>query len=368
MLKSIFYFFKEDLLFSFSLLAVGLSLFFGKPSADMVDFKVILCLFGLMLLIKNVENLGVLNYFAEKMIEISSNTRRLILNITLLSFFSSMLLTNDVAILTLMPIYLKITKKIDVLQKKIFGAVLLVIAANLGSSFFPFGNPQNLFLMSHFSLALSDFFHWAITLMSASLLFLLFSFLFVPKHYLAEQTKNVQIFDSRKASFLTMIFLLILAGVFDFVPYFISIPIAAVLLFLYDRKSFRELDYRLLATFVLFFIAVGCFSQSDAIVQVLKPRFHTEKQTFFISILLSQIISNVPAVILAAPFTKHIEALFYGVNVGGLGTLIASLANLIGFKIFKLYYPKEAKRYLKEFTVVNLIFLAAFILFFLFYI
>ncbi|WP_321386476.1 SLC13 family permease [uncultured Enterococcus sp.] len=98
-----------------------------------------------MLLIKNVENLGVLNYFAEKMIQFSSNTRQLIINITLLSFTSSMLLTNDVAILTLMPIYLKITKKIDVLQNKILGAVFLVIAANLGSSFFPFGNPQNLF-------------------------------------------------------------------------------------------------------------------------------------------------------------------------------------------------------------------------------
>lgn len=365
MLKSVFYFFKNDLLFTFSLLAAIISLFFGTPSTTMIDYKVILCLFGLMLLIKNVETLGILNYFAERMIALSSNTRRLIINITLLSFISSMLLTNDVAILTLMPIYLKITKKIDALSRKILGAVLLVIAANLGSSFFPFGNPQNLFLMSHFSLSLSDFFHWALILLAVSLLLLGFSFFLIPKRELVQQSESVSSFDSKKALFLSVVFLLILTGVFDIIPYFISIPIAAILLFSYDKQSARQLDYRLLATFVLFFIAVGCFSQSEALATFLMHQFTTEKQTFIVSLSLSQIISNVPAVILAAPFTHHIEALFYGVNIGGLGTLIASLANLIGYKIFKLYYPKETKQYLKEFTVINLIFLAAFISIFL---
>ncbi|WP_321386478.1 hypothetical protein [uncultured Enterococcus sp.] len=172
-------------------------------------------------------------------------------------------------------------------------------------------------------------------------------------------------FNSRKAIFLIAIFFLILSGVFDFVSYFISIPIASILLIFYDRKSFNQLDYRLLTTFVLFFIAVGCFSQSEGVAHFLKHQFDTERQTLLISILLSQVISNVPAAILASPFTNHIEALFYGVNIGGLGTLIASLANLIGFKIFKLYYPQETNHYLKSFTVINVLFLTAFVVVFL---
>ncbi|MBM7690011.1 hypothetical protein BCR24_14000 [Enterococcus ureilyticus] len=359
-------FFTDDLLFTISFVIAIISLYCGAFSLKTIDFKVIFCLFGLMLFVKNVENLGILTFFAEKMIDFSATTRSLIRNIVLLSFFSSMLLTNDVAILTLMPIYLTIIKKFPTMTDKIAGAVLLIVAANLGSSFFPFGNPQNLFLFSYYSLSTAEFFVWASVLLVSSLLFLLLSFLFIKKTTISNQNSFLPIINKKKTFFLSLIGLFILLGVFNIFPYFIIIPIATLILIFYDKKTFSSVDYKLLGTFVFFFIAVGNFSQVEMISTFIKEQFTTNTRTFFGSILVSQMISNVPAAILIAPFTVQSQALFWGVNVGGLGTIIASLANLIGFKLYKKYYPSQSKQFILQFTLINFVFLLFFMLFFIF--
>ncbi|WP_404589084.1 SLC13 family permease [Enterococcus sp. UD-01] len=338
-----------------------LSCFFGTFSLASIDFKVIFCLFGLMLLVKNIEQLGVLTYFAEKLIDLSKTTRSLIRNITLLAFFSSMLLTNDVAILTLMPIYLMITRKLPMLKNKAFGAVILIIAANLGSSFFPVGNPQNLFLFSYYKLSAGAFFRWALPLLLFSLLILSLAFFFVKKETIPTQQTAFPELDKKKLSFLTIIGVFILLSVFNVCSYLIVIPLTTVLLASYQPKTVKQVDYRLLWTFVFFFIAVGNFSQLEWISALIKRLFTTSQGTFFGSIIVSQGISNVPAAILIAPFTTQAQALFWGVNVGGLGTLIASLANLIGFKVYREYYPQRSKSFLAQFTWVNAAFLVVFI-------
>ncbi|MGG5341348.1 SLC13 family permease [Enterococcus sp. AZ192] len=365
-MKRIFSFFMHDLLFSISFLIALISCFFGTFSIESIDFKVIICLFGLMLLVANIEKLGVLTYLAEKLIDISTTTRALIRNITLLAFFSSMLLTNDVAILSLMPIYLTITKKVSDMSHKMTGAVLLIIAANLGSSFFPFGNPQNLFLFSYYSLTVGTFFSWASLLLLVSFSFLFLSFFWIKKTPIPNQEEPLPSIDQRKTNYLSLIGLVILVGVFDLFPYYIVIPIAVLLLSMYDFSSLKQVDYRLLATFIFFFIAVGNFSQLETISLLIKKQFTTSSATFFGSIAASQVISNVPAAILLAPFTTQTQALFFGVNIGGLGTIIASLANLIGFKIYKQYYPNQGKRFLLTFSLINLIFLLGFIVVFYF--
>ncbi|MDA9470705.1 SLC13 family permease [Enterococcus sp. 5H] len=359
-------FFMNDLLFLCSLLIALISCFFGEFSLESVDFKVIICLFGLMLLVANIEKLGILNYIAIKLIDISSNSRVLIRNITLLSLFSSMLLTNDVAILSLMPIYLTITKKIPNMHNKITGAVLLIIAANLGSSFFPFGNPQNLFLFSYYSLTTIEFFRLSFILLFISIIFLIVSFMGLEKKLLINQEETLPPLDKRKIIYLILISLIVLAGVFDVLAYYIAIPIAVFFLFIYDSSSLKKVDYRILATFLFFFIAVGNFAQLEVVSVILKKQFTTNSTTFVGSIVLSQVISNVPAAILIAPFTNQVQALFWGVNVGGLGTIIASLANLIGFRIYKQYYPSQSKQFLLKFSILNLIFLIAFLVIFCF--
>lgn len=363
-MKRLYTFFTEDLLFSLSFLIAIISCYFGKFSLQSIDFKVIFCLLGLMLFIKNLEKFGILTYFADKMIDFSSTSRDLIRNIVFLSFFSSMILTNDVAILTLMPIYLTIIKKFPEMGDKIFGAVLLIVAANLGSSFFPFGNPQNLFLFSYYSLSTVTFFKWSIVLLISSIIFLLISFLFIKKRVLPKHHTLVPKIDKRKIPFFSFVGCFILLGIFNILPYYVVIPIAVIILTIYDKNVLRQIDYKLLWTFIFFFIAVGNFAQIELLSTFIREQFITNTQTFFGSILVSQIISNVPAAILIAPFTEQSQALFWGVNVGGLGTIIASLANLIGFKLYKEYYPKQSKVFLWQFTAINVVFLLFFIMLF----
>lgn len=365
-MRRIILFFTDDLLFTISFFIALISCFFGQFSIASIDFKVIFCLFGLMLLVKNIEKLGILTYFADKLIDLSKTSRSLIRNITFLSFFSSMILTNDVAILTLMPIYLTIIKKFPDMKNKLFGAILLIIAANLGSSFFPFGNPQNLFLFSYYNLQLTDFFSWAWWLLLFSLLLLSCSFLLVKKEVIPAQKSSLPQINKLKTLFLALITVLILLSIFNVFPYWLVIPISTFLLVCYDKPMLRAVDYKLLWTFIFFFVAVDNFAQLTVVSTFVKEQFTTSQRTFFGSLLISQFISNVPAAILIAPFTNQAQALFWGVNVGGLGTIIASLANLIGFKLYREYYPKEGRKFLIMFTLVNLCFLFCFILGFLF--
>lgn len=360
-MQRILSFFKEDVLFSLSLLIALISCFFGRFSLESIDYKVIFCLFGLMLWIKNIEKIGILNYLADQLIDVSKTNRSLIRNITFLAFFSSMLLTNDVAILTLMPIYLTMTQTLPKMKNKLTGAILLIIAANLGSSFFPFGNPQNLFLFSHYKLALLEFFSWSWWLLVFSILLLSLSFLFISKEKISKQTHTMPNIPAKSLLYLVGIGICLILSIFNVFPYYFIIPITTILLVKYNPRMLAEVDYRLLWTFVFFFIAVGNFAQLDSIASFINTQFKTPLRTFLGSILLSQGISNVPAALLIAPFTKQAQALFLGVNVGGLGTIIASLANLIGFKLYKSYFPTETSKFLVYFFLINLGFLLPFI-------
>lgn len=359
-LKKVSHFFTQDLLFTLSLLVTIVSCFFGTPSIYSIDFKVIFCLFGLMLLLQNIEQLGILTYLSEKIIIHSTTTRQLIRNITLLSFASSMFVTNDVAILTFMPIYLTTVKKLN-LPNRSTGAIFLIIAANLGSSFFPFGNPQNLFLFSYFSIPLPTFFRWSIVLLLISLLFLELACLFLPKKKLVDFSVTNQSISKKKTLFLFILGLFILSSIVDFFPYWLVIPSTSLLLFFYNPSSIKKVDYRLLGTFIFFFIAIGDFSKFTPLTNRLRQQFTSSIHTFFGSILLSQLISNVPAAILIAPFTEHVKALFWGVNIGGLGTIIASLANLIGYKIFKNHEPQKTQEFMWRFACINGLLLVGFI-------
>jgi Na+/H+ antiporter NhaD/arsenite permease-like protein len=314
-----------------------------------------------MLMVKNLEQLGVLAYFAEKLIDLSKTTRSLIRNITLLAFFSSMLLTNDVAILTLMPIYLMIIQRLPLIKNKSLGAILLIIAANLGSSFSPVGNPQNLFLFSYYRMSAANFFGWALPLLLFSLLILNIAFLFVKKETIPNQQVTFRKLNKKKLFFLMLMSVFILLSVTKVLSDWYWILLATLIFANYQPETLKQVDYHLLWTFLFIFIAVGNFSQMEWLTALIYRAFKTSQGTFFGSILVSQGISNVPAAILLAPFTYREQALFWGVNVGGLGTLIASLANLIGFKVYREYDPQHSKNFLIQFTWINAAFLVVFI-------
>ena len=336
--KRMLAFFRTDRLFSISLLLALIACFFGTFRWSFIDFKVILSLFGLMLVINGLEEAGLLRAFGQKLVEKSRNLHDLIRASVLLSFFSSMFLTNDVAILTLLPIYLLLTRKEQQHTSVLLGAVYLIVAADLGSSLFPFGNPQNLFLFSYYQISLPQFMWTTGTFVGLSLLLLLVSIQLIPKTPL-EIALQEEPFEKKPALLNSGLFVLMILGIFSVLPISIAVLVVAAVVWFSNKRLFAKVDYRLLLTFLCFFL----------ITDHIRPYFQETHRAFLGSILLSQGISNVPAAILIAPFTDLEKAVLLGVNVGGLGTLIASLANLIGYKLLKQARPKEARTFQKLF-------------------
>jgi len=365
MMKKLIKFFCEDLLFSVSLLLAIIAVIWGRFSMQDINFKVIATLAGLMLVINGLDNSGILSYFGHILVRKSVSFRQLIRYIVLLSFFSSMFLTNDVAILTLLPIYLRLTRFIPNRQAVLLGTVYTIAAANLGSSFFPFGNPQNLFLYSYYKIPLLDFFYSTALLALISLAILMISIQFISKEPLSLTVTDNQ-FDHKKTTVYGILMVIMIAGVLNIVDYLFTLAIFIAVIFFWQPKLFKTIDYRLLATFAFFFIIVGNISQSESLIHWLQSIFTSSKNTLLGSILTSQVISNVPAAILLAPFTKYHQSLLLGVNIGGLGTLIASLANLIGYKIVKLQVPNDRKYFTRHFYLVNVIYLSLLTLIILF--
>lgn len=350
-------FFRNDLLFSISLLLAIIAVTLGRFSVQDINFKVIATLGGLMLVISGLDSTGILSYFGQILVKKSLTFRQLIRYIVLLSFFSSMFLTNDVAILTLLPIYLRMTKVIANRQSVLLGSVYIIIAANLGSSFFPFGNPQNLFLYSYYNIPLLEFFYLTGLLAVLSLVLLMVSIQFIPKDPLS-LTIISKPFDHQKAIIYGLLMIVMIAGVFSVIHYLIAFIIVAGIILFWRPQLFRKIDYRLLCTFAFFFIIVGNLSQSEELVNWLQRTFTNPISTLLDGILASQVISNVPAAILLAPFTKYHQSILLGVNIGGLGTLIASLANLIGYKIVRIQIPNDRKLFTRNFYLVNIIYLS----------
>ncbi|MBO0424743.1 MULTISPECIES: SLC13 family permease [Enterococcus] len=354
--KRMLAFFRTDRLFSISLLLALIACFFGTFRWSFIDFKVILSLFGLMLVINGLEEAGLLRAFGQKLVEKSRSLRDLIRVVVLLSFFSSMFLTNDVAILTLLPIYLLLTRQEQQRTSVILGAVYLIVAANLGSSLFPFGNPQNLFLFSYYHISLGQFMWTTGTFVGLSLLLLLVSVQLISKSPL-EITIQEDAYEKKTAMRHAGLFVIMILGIFSVLPLSIAVLIVVAVVWFSNKRLFTKVDYRLLLTFICFFLIVGNIQDQTWITNRIRPYFQETHRAFLGSILLSQGISNVPAAILIAPFTDLEKAVLLGVNVGGLGTLIASLANLIGYKLLKQARAKEAKAFQKWFLIVNLLFL-----------
>lgn len=344
-------FIQANKLLSISLFLAIISCLVGRFSAGDIDYKVILTLFGLMLLIQGFEQVGLLRFVAQKLLHHSQDSRRLVQLMVLLSLIGSMFLTNDVAILTLLPIYLKILNLLPKFKGRLLGSVLIIVAANLGSSFFPFGNPQNLYLYDYYHVAFSQFLLWMGLVLLVSIIALWLLTLLVAKDSLEEIEFKQATFARNESFLLAALMAIMILVVLNLFPYQWTVPLVALVVFFYRRSLFRRVDYGLLATFVCFFIIVGNIGEADFIRENLHAL--SSKQVYLTSIGMSQVISNVPAAFLIAPFTDYQQAVILGVNIGGLGTLLASLANLIGYNLFHSFYPDETKRFLGLFSLVN---------------
>lgn len=343
---------KENLLFVVAFSLAIISSIFGQFDITFINFNVIVTLFGLMLVLGLFEESGALKQATVILVERSRNTRRLVQALVLISFLASFLLSNDIAVLTLLPIYLMILGHLPNFKGQTLGAVLIVIAANLGGVFFPFSNPQNLTIYNEYQLGFFQLIKWTAPLMVAGLILVFIPTFFIEKRA-ADTMLNDQPLDKKLILYGTIGMIVMVLAVFGLLNVYGAVLATSIGVLLIGPKYFKHVDYLLLLTFASFFIFVGNIAQLPAVQSLLTTYINTPVATYLAGIGFSQLISNVPTTILLTPFTDYAHELLLGVNIGGLGTLQASLANLIAFNIIRPNEAMDTRHYLKRFLFVN---------------
>jgi Na+/H+ antiporter NhaD/arsenite permease-like protein len=333
-------------------LAIVTSIFI-KPSVYDIDFNVLIVLFNLMVIIKALEEVNLMDYIATSILKKLHSERLLALFLVLITFFSSMFITNDVALITFVPLTLIISQRVSIHVVEII--IFQTIAANVGSSMTPLGNPQNLLIYYEYQLKLADFLDMAL-LSLFGLVLLIGTIMIRFKHQpLQVEIKEINITDKRHLIIYLVLFLIVILGVMRFIDEHLVFIIVLLSIGINNYKLFKKVDYQLLGTFVACFIVVGNLEEVSIIRTVLYTFLSEPYQVYFSSIILSQIMSNVPTALLLTSFTPHFNALLLGVNIGGLGTLIASLASLISYKLFRKHY--KTMHYMIKFTFYNILYL-----------
>lgn len=374
-------FFKKETVCCIAFLLAVVSMFFIPPSVNYfsyIDFRVLALLFCLMAVVRGFSSIGVFTRLGTMLLTHVHSLRMLSALFIFLCFFFSMLITNDVALITFVPFTILVLSMAE--QKKFLIPVIVLetIAANLGSMLTPLGNPQNLYLYTISGLSIGAFVRIMLPYSFVSAILLLIFILFLPKDTVstataantanstntvtASNTSNV-ICEAVKArknprilfTAYLILFLLCLLTVLHILPYQIMFLLVLTGFLLLDYRVLKDVDYFLLLTFLCFFIFIGNMKQISLVHELIsKLLVHHE---VLMGIGASQIISNVPAAILLSGFTDDYSALLIGVNLGGLGTLIASLASLISFKFYTNSNGSDTRRFLGIFTLYNVIFL-----------
>lgn len=360
LISIITFFKKETVLCAAGILAVA-SMFLVPPDREYLgypDYRVLALLFGLMLVIAGLQSIGLFRYLGLRLLGSTGNTLQLGCVLVALCFFGSMLITNDVALITFVPFAVMALTMAGERRLLIPIVALQTVAANLGSMLTPIGNPQNLYLYTAFDLTMGSFLGYMLPLTLLSLLLLTAAIFLLGKKPLTVQTSEKLAFpDRKKLAVYAVLFLICLSCVLRILPWTMMLAILILSVTIVDRKLFREVDYFLLLTFVCFFLFIGNVERIPAVSSLMRDLI--EGRELPAGVALSQVISNVPAAILLSGFTENARPLLYGVNIGGLGTLIASLASVISYRLYG--NSREARRgtYLKIFTLYNLVFLAA---------
>lgn len=358
-MKKIVHFLKSETVLVVAWVLAIASMFFIPPTKEYIsyiDFKTLGLLLSLMFVTAGLQNCRVFEKIGDALLERTKGLKGLKTVLVFLCFISSMLITNDVALITFVPFTLYVLKKAKYEKHIGFVVILQTIAANLGSMLTPFGNPQNLYLFSESGMSAGDFFKATIPYVAFSALLLLVC-CFLGKKDGGEISGDLGEVKMKrgKAAIYGVLFIVCIATVFGVLPYYINLAIVLLVALIMDRCLYKKVDYSLIMTFVGFFIFIGNMGKIEVVSAFLSSV--VSEREILVSILSSQVISNVPAALLLSGFTDKYELLLVGLNIGGLGTLIASMANLISYKIYVKEYPQDKGRYMGKFTVVCVTFL-----------
>ena len=352
-------FLKREPILVIAALAAVLSSIPVPPDAaylGYIDFRTLALLYALMVVSAGLRQAGALEAMTHLVCRRAGSARALAVTLVSVSFFSSMLITNDVALLTFVPFTLVLLGLTGRGQDVILVVVLQTAAANLGSMLTPVGNPQNLYLYTHYALSAGDFFRITAPLWALSLLLCLLGCLLLPRVKLAPELGEAPRPDRKRLWLYLGLFALCLLSVFRLLPWGALLAVLAAALLILDRKALLRADFLLLLTFVAFFIFAGNLARLEA-VEALLRRLLAGRE-YWTALLASQVISNVPAALLLSGFTDSARELLLGVDVGGLGTPVASLASLISLKLYSRSREAKPGKFLLVFLLVNVLLLA----------
>lgn len=357
-LNNILKFIKKNLVMFIALLAAIITIFLipiDKEYVGYFDYKTLTCLFCTLAVVCALKNINFFYMLAHKVVELFKNARMSILALVYITFIGSMLLANDMALLTFLPlgyIVLTSTKKEKYMA---FTFIMQNIAANLGGMLTPFGNPQNLYLYTKFNIPTLEFLQIMVVPFIVSILLItLCCFIFVKCEPLEIEDEKIKLEPVRTIIYL-ILFLLSIIIIFRVIHYLVGLIVIPIVIFFMDKKALKMVDYPLLLTFVFFFIFAGNMARIDVIRNLLSNLL--SKNTLIFSTLSCQVISNVPSAILLSQFTTNYRELLLGVNIGGVGTLIASLASLITFREYHKHNPHKTLYYILLFSAFNFAFL-----------
>ena len=349
---------KQNIVFCVAATAAAVTCFFVPPDTEYLtyfDWRTLICLFLTLAVVCALRNVKFFTIVARRLVRLSGNLRSLFLLLIAITFIGSMLIANDMALITFLPLgyfALSVTK-----QEKYMAYLFILqnISANLGGMLTPFGNPQNLYLYSYFKIPTGEFCGIMLPPFLLAITLLAMCCLPVKAAPLLIQDSFKERLNKKRTVFYLALFALSLLIVFRIVPAWIGLIVITVALLWADREALLMVDYGLLGTFFFFFIFAGNLARIEAVNQLLSGLL--EKDALLVSILSCQGISNVPTAILLSRFTTDYHSLLLGVNIGGTGTLIASLASLITFSEFRVLYPGHSKQYFWMFTGINVGFL-----------
>lgn len=355
-MKNISTFVRKEPVFVVAFVAAIISCFFvpiDKSYLDYIDMRTLALLYALMVVISGFTEgkffILLTRFFCSK----CANFRSLGTILIGLCFFSSMLITNDVALLTFVPFSLMVMQLVE--QTSINVIVLEIVAANLGSMLTPIGNPQNLYLFSFYNYSIFTFLKAVMPIWLAALILLFISTRFIQKKEIISIIVAEEKVKTKDMIVYTLLLILCLLVVFHVLRWQYMLLLFLITLLLYNKSILLKADFVLLLTFVCFFVFSGNLAKINRIHKWIQTILY--QREYFVSVLLSQVISNVPTALLLSGFTAKANTILLGVNIGGLGTPIASLASLIGIKFYSKAKNANIKKFMFAFMIINFIFL-----------
>ena len=349
---------KKEIVLTVAMILALVSAFFVPPSTayfSYIDWDTLALLFSMMAVMKGVQQAGAFDHLGNYLLSKTATSRQMLFILVFLPFFVSMLVTNDVALLTFVPFALIVLRMAEMEHLVVPLVVLQTLAANLGSMLTPMGNPQNLYFYTQSGFSFLQFCGVMAPYVLLSGVCIGALIFLQPSGKVSRVSVEIPPLDRRSLLIGGIGFLLCLLGIFDWLEPLLVAAVVAAFLLIKDRKLLCKVDYALLATFLAFFVFVGNMGSMTAVreffVSILAGR------EVLVAVLASQIISNVPAALLLSGFSSQWAGLIVGCNLGGLGTLIASMASLISYKLVAKEYPGRRGRYFLWFTLSNLLLL-----------